>query len=126
MCQDGQTRWRLLADSTVRDIHYDDLKRWAGYRLVNEDMKRRLALEISQYHRLTNELDEQVESCDRAMKSLRSQIDGLNNVANEHRREALMYRERADKARGWATVGKVFTIAAVCTAAAFIYREARP
>lgn len=122
----AQSSYRLLPDSTVRDVHYRDLKRWASFRLASDEMRRSLAREVAQYGRIVHEQDEQITALIRVVEARKGEVDKLEADNYQLEITAKMWEQKAQKAKGWATVGKVGTIAVACVVGAFIYKEVRP
>jgi hypothetical protein len=89
--QSVDRRWKLMPDSTVQGLHYDDLARWATYRTIEEHQIRRCAREVAlialQMHETRQALDHCITGKD-ALSSEALALRGDLRLCHEARMDA--------------------------------------
>lgn len=122
----AQSNYRLLPDSTVRDIHYNDLKRWASFRLASDEMRRSMAREVGHYALVVNELKGEVTSLRGALSAMTATADALKDANYQLQLDIKLLEKKLGKQVVWATIGKIVVVTVGVVVATVLYLEFAP
>lgn len=106
----NDVRWRLVASDTIAEVPLATMLDWATYRTVDRQRRRDAAIRLVTAEGLAGSQRHELDVLRTAMQAQATDIAALRTSLTDARLAGAKCCAKADRLKGWATIGKVGTI----------------
>ena len=105
--QRTDVRWRLVDRDTIAEVPYAVMLDWATYRTVDRQRLREAAVRLVTAQGLIQSQQHELDVLRTAMQAQAADIAALRSSLTVERDGSKEERDRADRQKAWAMIGKV-------------------
>lgn len=113
-------RWRLVDRDTIAEVPYATMLDWATYRTVERQRLRTAAARLVAADALIGAQRHEIDVLQRVMQAQSADIAALRTSLTDARLAGAKCCTRAERLKGWATIGKVGVVVVGMGVAAYI------
>lgn len=116
----NDVRWRLMDRDTIAEVPYATMLDWATYRTVDRERRRDAAIRLVTAQGLVQSQRNELDVLRTAMQAQATDIAALRSSLTDARMNGAQCCAKAERLKGWATIGKVGVVVVGLGVAAYI------